>query len=277
KPERVIIGTRSTWAAKILRDLYEPFVRTGNPVYVMDETSAELTKYAANAFLALRISFMNELSGYCEAIGADIEQVRIGIGSDSRIGKRYLFAGLGYGGSCLPKDVRAITQAASRVGVPLRVIPAAEEVNSQQIQRFLCKIRQRFMGDLSNRTLALWGVAFKPNTDDIREAPALYIIEALLRDGARLRVYDPRALENLRRLYGELLFYAKTPYECAEGADALVIATEWAEFRNPDFASLRRLLNNPVVFDGRNLFLPSEMQQRGFEYHSVGRVPVRPA
>lgn len=276
KPERVIIGTRNSWAIKVLRELYEPFVRTGNPIYVMDETSAELTKYAANAFLALRISFMNELSAYCEAIGADIEQVRLGIGSDSRIGKRYLFPGLGYGGSCLPKDVRALTRAAQQTGVTLQIIPAAERVNAAQIQRFIQKIRNRFTGQLADMDFALWGAAFKPNTDDIREAPALRIIEALLSSGARIRVYDPRALPNLRGRYAEKLIYATSPYECAEGADAIIIATEWAEFRNPDFAYLRQILRQAIIFDGRNLFAPDEMQQRGFEYHSVGRASVYP-
>lgn len=276
KPERLIIGTSDPWAAKLLRELYEPFVRTGNPIYVMDETSAELTKYAANAFLALRISFMNELSAYCEAIGADIEHVRLGIGSDSRIGKQYLFAGLGYGGSCLPKDIRALTHAAQLAGVLLQIVPAADRVNAEQIHRFVTKIRTRFRGELSGKLLALWGVAFKPNTDDIREAPALQLIEALLQDGARLRAYDPKALYNLRHRYREALSYANSAYECARGADALIIATEWAEFRNPDFALLKQLLRQPLLFDGRNLFAPEEMQQRGFEYYSVGRAPVLP-
>jgi UDPglucose 6-dehydrogenase len=275
KPERVIIGTSDPWAVKVLRELYEPFVRGGSPVYVMDTTSAELTKYAANAFLALRVSFMNELSAYCEAIGADIELIRLGIGSDSRIGKRYLFAGLGYGGSCLPKDVRALTQAAAQAGVSLQIIPAAEQVNARQLRRFVDKIRQRF-GSLAHRRFALWGVAFKPNTDDLREAPALRLIEELLRDGATIHAYDPQALDNLRRLYGGRLLYASSPYSCAEDADALIIATEWAEFRNPDFELLRRLLRYPIVFDGRNLYAPEEMQRRGFEYHSVGRPSVYP-
>ncbi len=276
KPERVIIGTSDAWAARVLRELYEPFVRAGNPIYVMDETSAELTKYAANAFLALRISFINELSAYCEAIGADIEQIRLGIGSDSRIGKQYLFPGLGYGGSCLPKDVRALTHAAQLAGVSLQLIPAAERVNAEQIRRFITKIRNRFRGELSDKLFALWGVAFKPNTDDIREAPALRIIEALLQDGAHLRAYDPKALSNLRQRYGDALSYASTAYECTRDADALIIATEWAEFRNPDFALLRQLLRRPLIFDGRNLFVPEEMQQRGFEYHSIGRAPALP-
>jgi UDPglucose 6-dehydrogenase len=273
KPERVIIGTHSPWAAQVLHELYEPFVRTGNPIYVMDPTSAELTKYAANAFLALRISFMNELSALCEVLGADIEQIRLGIGADSRIGRRYLFAGLGYGGSCLPKDVRALTHAAAQAGVPLQIVPAAERVNAEQLQRFVAKIRRRFQ-TLAGRTFALWGVAFKPNTDDIREAPALRLIDSFLQEGAHVRAYDPQALENLRQRYGERLFYARSPYECAEGADALVIATEWTEFRNPDFALLRQLLRHPIIFDGRNLFSPEDMERHGFEYHSVGRPPV---
>lgn len=276
KPERVIIGTQDPWAAEVLRKLYEPFVRTGNPIYVMDETSAELTKYAANAFLALRISFMNELSAYCEAIGADIEQVRLGIGSDSRIGKRYLFAGVGYGGSCLPKDVRALTRSASAAGVELRIVPATEEVNRRQLERFVAKILNRFPAGVDGQLFALWGAAFKPNTDDIREAPSLFIIDALLRSGAAVRVYDPRALENLRRRYGERIHYADSPYSCAQGADALIIVTEWTEFRNPDFLLLRQLLRQPLLFDGRNLFAPADMQHWGFEYHSIGRPPVIP-
>ncbi len=277
KPERVIIGTQDPWAARVLRELYEPFVRTGNPIYVMDETSAELTKYAANAFLALRISFMNELSAYCEAIGADIELVRLGIGSDSRIGKRYLFPGLGYGGSCLPKDVRALTRSALASGVELRIVPAIEEANRWQLQRFVSKILSRFPEGVHGLTFALWGAAFKPNTDDIREAPSLYVIDALLQRGASLKVYDPRALDNLRRRYGENLSYAQSPYTCAENADALIIVTEWAEFRNPDFSMLRHLLRRPIIFDGRNLFAPADMHQRGFEYHSIGRASVYPA
>jgi UDPglucose 6-dehydrogenase len=242
----------------------------------MDETSAELTKYAANAFLALRISFMNELSAYCEAVGADIEQVRLGIGADSRIGKRYLFPGLGYGGSCLPKDVRALIRSASRAGVELRIVPAIEEVNRRQLERFVEKIRARFCGDVRGRLFALWGAAFKPNTDDIREAPALFVIDTLLHAGAAIRVYDPRALENLRRRYGEQLQYADSPYSCAKGAEALIIVTEWAEFRNPDFQLLRQLLRQPLIFDGRNLFALADIQQHGFEYHSIGRACVCP-
>ncbi|MEN3026508.1 MAG: UDP-glucose/GDP-mannose dehydrogenase family protein [Chlorobiota bacterium] len=275
KPERVIIGTGDPWAATVLRTLYEPFVRTGNPIYVMDETSAEVTKYASNAFLAMRVSFMNELSAYCEAVGADIEQVRLGMGADSRIGKRYLFAGLGYGGSCLPKDIRALMHSARSVESPLELIPAVARVNERQLRRFVEKIRHRF-GSIDGRVLALWGVAFKPNTDDIREAPALYVIDALLQDGGRIRVYDPQALDNLRRLYGERLTYTSSAYECAEGADALIIATEWAEFRNPDFHHLRRCLRQAIIFDGRNLFSPAEMLRLGFEYYSIGRPSVYP-
>jgi UDPglucose 6-dehydrogenase len=276
KPERVIIGTRDAWAEHILRELYEPFVRSGNPIYVMDETSAELTKYAANAMLALRISFMNELSAYCEALGADIEKVRLGIGSDSRIGKRYLFAGLGYGGSCLPKDVRALVQSARSLGVHFRLIPAVEEVNHAQAERFVGRILKR-LEPVHGRCVALWGVAFKPNTDDIREAPAFRVIDPLLHAGVCVRAYDPEALPNVQRRYGERLQYAASMYECLEGADALVIATEWNEFRNPDFELMRSRMRQPLIFDGRNLFSPEEMLERGFEYHSIGRPSAVPS
>jgi len=272
KPERIVIGTRSKFAEEVLRDLYEPFVRSGNPIYVFDERTAEVVKYAANAFLATKISFMNDLSAFCEAVGADIEKVRIGIGSDSRIGKRFLFAGLGFGGSCFPKDVRALIKKAEEAGTPLSIVKATYEVNIKQIQRFIDKILKHFGGDVRGKSIALWGLAFKPNTDDVREAPAFRVIDALLENGASVFAYDPEAIENTKKQYGDKIKYASNMYECLENADALVIATEWTVFRNPDFIKMKSLMKRPVIFDGRNLYTFEEMDKFGFEYICVGRV-----
>jgi len=274
KPERIVIGTRSNFVREIMQDLYEPFVRSGNPIYFFDERTAEVIKYAANAFLATKISFMNDLSAFCEAVGADIEKVRIGIGSDSRIGKRFLFAGLGFGGSCFPKDVRALIQSAEEAGTPLSIVKATYEVNQKQIQRFIGKILARFDNQIQGKKFALWGLAFKPNTDDVREAPAFKVIDALLEKGAILNVYDPEAMENTRKVYGDKINYVKEMYGCLEGADALIIATEWTVFRNPDFKKMKSLMKNPLIFDGRNLFNLEEMEKNGFEYHSIGRRKV---
>jgi UDPglucose 6-dehydrogenase len=274
KPERIVIGTRSKFAEEILRDLYEPFVRSGNPIFVFDERTAEVVKYAANSFLATKISFMNDLAAFCEAVGADIEKVRIGIGSDSRIGKRFLFAGLGFGGSCFPKDVRALLHSAEEVNTPLTIIKAAYEVNQKQIHWFFNKILKRFGNNLSNLRFALWGLAFKPNTDDVREAPAFKIIDLLLEHNARISVYDPEAIENTRKVYGEKIEYSKNMYECLDGADALIIATEWTVFRNPDFLQMKAMMKQPLVFDGRNLFSLEEMDKNGFEYYCVGRQKI---
>jgi UDPglucose 6-dehydrogenase len=274
KPERIVIGTRSNFVREVMQDLYEPFVRSGNPIYFFDERTAEVIKYAANAFLATKISFMNDLSAFCEAVGADIEKVRIGIGSDSRIGKRFLFAGLGFGGSCFPKDVRALIQSAEEAGTPLSIVKATYEVNQKQIQRFIGKILARFDNQIQGKKFALWGLAFKPNTDDVREAPAFKVIDALLEKGAILNVYDPEAMENTRKVYGDKINYAKEMYGCLEGADALIIATEWTVFRNPDFKKMKSLMKNPLIFDGRNLFNLEEMEKNGFEYHSIGRRKV---
>lgn len=274
KPERIVIGTRSKFAEEVLRDLYEPFVRSGNPIFVFDERTAEVVKYAANSFLATKISFMNDLAAFCEAVGADIEKVRIGIGSDSRIGKRFLFAGLGFGGSCFPKDIRALLHSAEEVNTPLTIVKAAYEVNQKQMHWFFNKILKRFDNNLANLRFAIWGLAFKPNTDDVREAPAFKIIDLLLEHNVRISVYDPEAIENTRKVYGEKIEYSKDMYECLDGADALIIATEWTVFRNPDFAQMKATMKQPLVFDGRNLFSLEEMDKYGFEYHCVGRPKI---
>jgi len=270
KPERVVIGTSSEEAGEIMNDLYQPFVRSGNPIFIMDEKSAEVTKYAANSFLATKISFMNDLSAYCEKVGADIEQIRYGIGSDSRIGKRFLFAGVGYGGSCFPKDVQALEYSADKVGSPLEIVKATRRINKIQIMRFVDKIKSRF-DNLSELKLALWGLAFKPNTDDVREAPAFVIIEELLKEGVTITAYDQEAIENTKAHFGDKISYADDMYSCAKDNDALVIVTEWNSFRNPDFDKLKGLLNKNIIFDGRNLFQPDDMDELGYEYYPVGR------
>lgn len=277
KPDRVVVGTSNPYAEQIMRDLYAPFVSGGEPILVFDERSAEVTKYAANAFLAVKISFMNDLSEYCEAVGADIEQVRLGMGADERIGPRFLFAGIGYGGSCFPKDVKAIIHAAREAGTPLEIIEATHKVNHDQVLRFVGRIKDRFEGKLEGREIALWGLAFKPNTDDVREAPAFSVIDALLGAGAIVRAYDPEAKDTTRRIYGDRITYGTSMYDILPNADALVIATEWNEFRNPDFTKVKDLMVRPLVFDGRNLFALDEMLAEGFEYHSVGRASVAPS
>lgn len=271
KPDRVVVGTSNERAEDVMRDLYEPFLRSGNPIYVMDEKSAEITKYAANCFLAMRISFMNELSAYCETIGADIENIRIGIGSDSRIGKRFLFAGIGYGGSCFPKDVKALIHSTDAVGTPLGIIHAVEEANARQINRFVDKIIKR-LGMVNNARIALWGLSFKPNTDDVREAPSYTIIDSLLKEGAQISAYDPEAMPNTKAIYGDAIHYANSAYDAVRDADVLVIATEWNEFRKPDYSILRATMKKPLIFDGRNLFDPETIASEGFEYHSIGRI-----
>jgi UDPglucose 6-dehydrogenase len=271
KPDRVIIGTNSDRAKKLMSDLYAPFVRQGNPIIFMDEKSAELTKYAANAFLATKISFMNEIAQLCERLGADVDMIRKGIGSDDRIGKRFLFPGIGYGGSCFPKDVKALIKSSEEVNYDFQILKSVENVNEIQKAHLLSKINAYFKGKLSGKHFALWGLAFKPNTDDIRESPALYMIEALLNAGASISVYDPEAMFNVKQLFGDIILYAKNPYDALCNADALIIATEWSEFRAPDFSRIMDLLKNNVIFDGRNLYEISEMTSRGFDYHSVGR------
>lgn len=271
KPDRVVIGSSSEKAKKILGQLYAPFVRQGNPVIFMDEKSAELTKYAANAFLATKISFMNEIAQMCERSGADVDMVRKGIGSDERIGRRFLFPGIGYGGSCFPKDVKALSKSARQLDYEFKILEAVMAVNENQKGHFLPKINGYFKGQLDGKKIALWGLSFKPNTDDIREAPALTLIQGLLKEGAAVTAYDPEAMNNVKKETGDKIAFAKNQYEAIEGADALVIATEWSEFRTPDFEKMKLLMKSPVIFDGRNLFDLSQMEQAGFYYHSIGR------
>ena len=271
KPDRVVIGTQSERARKVMNDLYAPFVRQGNPIIFMDEKSAELTKYAANSFLATKISFMNEIAQLCERMGADVDMVRRGIGSDDRIGKRFLFPGIGYGGSCFPKDVQALIKSAEDVQYHFSILQAVEAVNERQKKHLLPKIRNHFNGNLTGVRLALWGLAFKPNTDDIREAPALQLIEALTSEGAIMVAYDPEAMSNVKKLVGDKIQYAANPYDALVGADALIIATEWSEFRTPDFDRIGETLQQKVIFDGRNLFDVKQMKALGYHYESIGR------
>ena len=275
KPDRVVIGTSSAKARKIMEDLYKPFVRQGNPLIVMDEKSAELTKYAANSFLATKITFMNEIANFCELVGADVDMVRIGIGSDTRIGKRFLFPGIGYGGSCFPKDVQALVKSGKDNNFDFEILNAVMEINENQKTVLFPHIEKYFKGDLKGKKIALWGLAFKPDTDDIREAPALYMIDKLLSVGADVIAYDPEAMENVRGVLGDKIRYAENEYAVLENADALLICTEWGIFRNPDFDKMRSLLKNPVIFDGRNLFELEKMIDFGFYYKSIGRKLVK--
>ncbi len=277
KPDRVVIGTTSERAIKLLNDLYAPFLRQGNPIIFMDEKSAELTKYAANSFLAVKITFMNEIAQLCEKLGADVDMVRRGIGSDERIGKRFLFPGIGYGGSCFPKDVQALAKSSSEAKYEFKILDAVMEVNEKQKLHLLPKIKKYFNGDLTGKHFTLWGLAFKPNTDDIREAPALYIIEALLAEGATVTAFDPEAMNNVKQIVGDKIVFAEGQYEALENADALIIATEWNEFRTPDFDRIISTLKDKVIFDGRNLFDLEYIQRLGFHYESVGRRMVEKA
>jgi len=276
-PDRVVVGVRRPQVAEVLRELYAPFLRTEHPFLVMSPESAELTKYVANALLSTKISFINEMANLCERMGGDINDVRRGIGHDQRIGFAFLFPGVGYGGSCFPKDVRALSAMARRLGVEPRILDAVDLVNNHQKKVLLDKICQHFGERLGGKTLAVWGLAFKPRTDDVREAPALVLIDELLARGAKVQVHDPEAMDNVRQLYGERLVYSDRPLDVLEGADALAINTEWGEFRNPDFQEMRRRMARPVIFDGRNLYDPESMQEAGFTYYSIGRVPARPA
>ncbi len=271
KPDRVVIGTESERARKIMGDLYAPFVRQGNPVIFMDERSAELTKYAANSFLATKISFMNEVARLCEKLGADVDMVRRGIGSDERIGKRFLFPGIGYGGSCFPKDVQALVRSSAEANYDFEILNAVMKVNEDQKLHLIPGVKKYFKNDLKGKHFALWGLAFKPNTDDIREAPALYIIDALLKEGATVTAFDPEAMKNVKQQLGNSITYAESQYDALKDADALIIATEWNEFRTPEFAKIVSLLKNKAIFDGRNLFDLAAMQELGFHYVSVGR------
>ncbi len=274
KPDRVVVGTSSARAQKVMEDLYKPFVRQGNPIIFMDERSAELTKYAANAFLAAKITFMNEIANFCEAVGADVDKVRIGIGSDSRIGKRFLFPGIGYGGSCFPKDVQALAKSGKDAGYQFQIIDSVMKVNERQKTTLTDKVKAHYGEDLRGKHFALWGLAFKPDTDDIREAPALYMIDALLEAGATVTTFDPEAMDNVRKLIGDKVTYANDEYAALEGADALIIATEWALFRTPDMARVEKALKEKIIFDGRNLYDLDEMKDLGYHYVSVGRQPV---
>ncbi|MFP5042940.1 UDP-glucose dehydrogenase family protein [Parasediminibacterium sp. JCM 36343] len=271
KPDRVVIGASSERARKVMGELYAPYVRQGNPVIYMDEKSAELTKYAANSFLAAKISFMNEIAQMCERLGADVDMVRRGIGSDDRIGKRFLFPGIGYGGSCFPKDVQALIMSAEEVGYDFQILKAVEEVNEKQKTHLIPKIKAYFNDDLRGKHFALWGLAFKPNTDDIREAPALYLIDALTAAGATVAAFDPEAMPNVKRQIGDKIAYGENQYGVLDGADALIIATEWSEFRTPDFEIMEAKLKAKVLFDGRNLFDSKQIREVGYFYESIGR------
>lgn len=274
KPDRVVVGVRRPEVADVLRELYSPYMRTERPFLVMSPESAEMTKYAANAMLATKISFINEMANLSERLGADINDVRRGIGHDARIGFQFLFPGAGYGGSCFPKDVRALVSLSRQVGAPVRLMQAVDQVNEAQKSVLVTKIKRHFGDALRDKTIAIWGLAFKPRTDDIREAPALTLIDALLAAGAAVRVHDPEAIANTRAIYGDKLVYCDRPYGALEGADALAIVTEWQEFRQPDFEIMRRLMRAPVVFDGRNLYDPKTMSAHGFTYEAIGRAAV---
>ena len=271
KPERIIIGASSEKAADIMNRLYKPFVRSGNPIIMMDEKSAELTKYAANSFLATKITFMNEIANYCEKIGANVDKVRMGMGTDTRIGKRFLFPGIGYGGSCFPKDVKALHRSGNEVDFSFRILDAVVDINEQQKTILFPKMKNYFQGDLSGKKIAIWGLAFKPETDDIREAPALYMIEKIKEAGAEITAFDPEAMDNVQRKIGDKINYVEDMYAATENADALLICTEWSIFRTPDYDLLKKNMNNKVIFDGRNLYEVNEVNKEGFAYYSIGR------
>ena len=275
KPERVIVGTSSEKTRKIMEALYEPFIRTGNPIYFMDEKSAEMTKYAANSFIAMKISFMNEIANLCELTGAQVDAVRLGIGSDSRIGKRYLFPGIGYGGSCFPKDVHALVNTASANKYDFKILKSVIDINKNQVNLFFEKINKHYNSDLKNKQFALWGLAFKPNTDDVREAPAHYLIKLLVDAGAKIKAYDPEANKTSKAVLGNIIEYVDTSDETLNGADALIVVTEWKEFRNPDFEKIKKGLKKPVIFDGRNLYDLDKMNDMKFTYYSIGRSIVK--
>lgn len=277
KPERVVIGTRSEKAAKLMQLLYDPFVRSGNPIIIMDERSSELTKYAANAFLATKITFMNEIANLCERVGADVDNVRRGIGTDSRIGKRFLFPGIGYGGSCFPKDVQALDFTADEYDYNFRILKSVMGVNDDQKLSIIPKIKNHFGGSLKGKTFGVWGLAFKPETDDVREAPALYVLKELLNLGANINAFDPEAIETFKVAFGDdasKITFTKSAMEAIKGTDGLVICTEWNEFRRPDFDSIKSALKTPVIFDGRNLYDLNRIEEAGFTYYSVGRRTV---
>ncbi|GAB4248059.1 MAG: UDP-glucose/GDP-mannose dehydrogenase family protein [Ekhidna sp.] len=275
KPDRVVIGAESERSIKLMEKLYAPFVRQGNPIIFMDVRSAELTKYAANSFLATKITFMNEIANLCELMGADVDKVRKGIGTDSRIGNRFLFAGIGYGGSCFPKDVQALAKSSKEVGYDFKILNSVMAINQKQKQKLIEPLKAYFNGDLSGKTIAVWGLAFKPYTDDIREAPSLENIKALNEMGAKVRAYDPEAMENVKEIMGDAIYFANDEYDALEGADALMIMTEWPIFRTPQFERMMSSLKNKVIFDGRNLYSLDQMQELGFEYYSIGRKTIK--
>lgn len=275
KPERVVVGTSSAQAKNIMEELYKPFIRQGNPIIFMDEKSAELTKYAANSFLATKITFMNEVANFCEKVGADVDKVRLGIGSDSRIGKRFLFPGIGYGGSCFPKDVKALHFSGKEKGFEFEILEAVMRINEAQKLTLIQKLDAYFQNDLKGKNFALWGLAFKPDTDDIREAPALTMIQQLIEKGASVSAYDPEAMDNVKALIGDQITYGTNMYEVLEKADALLISTEWSVFRNPDFERIKSLLKENLIFDGRNLYELDQMKKHGFRYESIGRALVK--
>ncbi|MCF2493471.1 UDP-glucose dehydrogenase family protein [Dyadobacter chenhuakuii] len=277
KPDRVVVGTSSEKAKKVMEKLYAPLVRQGNPVIFMDERSAEMTKYAANSFLAMKITFMNEIANLCEKVGANVDDIRRGIGTDSRIGKRFLFAGIGYGGSCFPKDVQALAKTSKDYDYDFRILQSVMDVNDDQKKKLLPMVDNYFGGSLKDKTIAVWGLAFKPYTDDIREAPALENIQALLAGGARVTVYDPEAMTNVKNILGDKVTFCHTPYAALDDADALMIFTEWPQFRTPEFEKMGKLLKNKVVFDGRNLYELETMREMGYTYFSIGREKVVPA
>ena len=277
KPDRVVVGTTSEKAKKVMEKLYAPLVRQGNPVIFMDERSAEMTKYAANSFLAMKITFMNEIANLCEKVGANVDDIRRGIGTDSRIGKRFLFAGIGYGGSCFPKDVQALAKTSEDYDYDFRILKSVMDVNYDQKKKLLPMVNNYFGGDLKGKTIAVWGLAFKPYTDDIREAPALENIEALLEAGATVTAYDPEAMNNVKEILGDKITFCHTPYAALDDADALMIFTEWPQFRTPEFEKMAKLLKNKVVFDGRNLYELEQMREMGYTYYSIGREKVVPA
>jgi UDPglucose 6-dehydrogenase len=277
RPDRVVIGVSSERAAEVMKELYAPFVRTNKPILIMDIASAELTKYAANAMLAARISFMNEIANLCERTGADVNWVRIGIGADARIGMNFLFPGIGYGGSCFPKDVQAFVRTAREHGLEFSLLRAVEEVNVQQKEMLVQKVARHFGEDLAGRCFAVWGLAFKPRTDDMREAPAITIVEGLLARGATVRAHDPEAMGVARGIFGDRITYHRVNYDALGGADALLVVTEWNEFRRPDFPRIKGLLKQPVIFDGRNIYDPQVMRELGFSYYPIGRPAVVPA
>jgi len=274
KPDRIVIGARTQKVFEKLHELYEPFVRQGNPIYDMDPESAEVTKYAANSYLAMRITFMNEIANFCEAVGANVDLVRKAMGSDSRIGKRFLFPGIGYGGSCFPKDVKALIKTSQEKGSPIKILKVVDEVNNNQKLILVSKILKHFNNDIKGKTFGVWGLAFKPNTDDMREAPSIVIIKKLVELGAKVKGYDPAAVENAKFYLDDILEYVDEQYKALENADALLILTEWNEFRNPDFDKIKSLLKSKLIFDGRNIFDLNKMIEMGFIYYSIGRKPV---